>query len=186
MISLTKFCKDNGLAKSTVFNRCKELGIVTSNGLDVAAVNQLRTEFSLPTQPQQSAPNTLTVLTGNHRGQLALPTVPSEINLENVRGEVPLSSFQTEDIDRFLDACDGFLEAVDTDYQNQLAVTQQKEQGVAKVKAKVEEVRTAKLRYQIRSETLSLHNRTLDTELQTNMAELSGKSPTAAPGVGGE
>lgn len=184
MISLTKFCKDNGLAKSTVFNRCKELGIVTSNGLDATAVDQLRAEFSLVSQTEPSATSTLTVLPGNHRGSLALPQVPSEMNLENVRGEVPLSSLQTEDIDRFLDACDGFLEAVDTDYQNQLVVTQQKEKGVAKVKAKVEEVRTAKLRYQIRSETLSLYNRTLDNELQTNMAELSGKSSTA--GTGGD
>ncbi|MGG6298121.1 hypothetical protein ACQ4M4_27320 [Leptolyngbya sp. AN02str] len=45
--SLTKFCKDNGLPKSSVYNRCQELGISTANGLNDAAIAQLRVEFDL-------------------------------------------------------------------------------------------------------------------------------------------
>ncbi|ESA38099.1 hypothetical protein N836_34035 [Leptolyngbya sp. Heron Island J] len=188
-ISLHKFCTQNNLSKSTVHRRCQELNIDTSNGLDQDAVTRLLNEFSVqPEQTQESEAaeiSTLTISTGNHRGALDLPSLPTDINLSDVRGNAPLASFEAEDIERFLDACDGFVAATDADYQNQLEVTRKKEAAALKVKAKAEEVKTASLRYQLRSEALSIHNRNLDTELQTAMEELRGKPTQAAGGAGG-
>ncbi len=45
--SLTKFCKDNGLPKSSVYNRCQELGIPTIHGLNDEAIATLTREFDL-------------------------------------------------------------------------------------------------------------------------------------------
>lgn len=44
-ISLHAFCKEFGLPKSSVFRRCKELGINTSDGLDKEACSRLLQEF---------------------------------------------------------------------------------------------------------------------------------------------
>jgi hypothetical protein len=131
------------------------------------------------------APAPMTVYEGNHRGSLDLPKQPESLDLGELRGdEAALSSFEAEDIERFLDACDGFLGAVDADYQKQLATTQRKEQAAAKVRSKVGEVKEARLKYQMRSESLSIHNRGIDAELKEGLATL-GKpaADTAAPGA---
>jgi hypothetical protein len=109
---------------------------------------------------------------GNHRGQLALPKAPAVINLADYRGDVALTSFKPEDVDRFLSGCDGFLEAVEADYQHQQAITQRKAQQAAAVKAKVEQVKEASLVYKLRSESLALHNAAIDAQVQRDMATL--------------
>lgn len=45
MISLHTFCKDNGLAKSSVHRKCQELNIDTADGLSQESINQLLIEF---------------------------------------------------------------------------------------------------------------------------------------------
>ena len=128
-----------------------------------------------PVEPDLTTPViTPTVIeVGNHRGQLALPTPPALIDLGQYRGEyAALTGFEPTDIERFLNSCDGFLEAVEQDYQHQRAITQQKEAVAAQVKAKVEAVKEASLVYQLRSEQLALHNATLDQALQRDMSTL--------------
>ena len=124
----------------------------------------------------------MAIHTGNHRSALALPETPSELNLGDYRGNASLSSFEDDDIDRFLDACDGFLEATEADYHKQIAVTERKRERLGQVKAKVEQVKSAKERYQTRSETISLINQSLDAEIGASMQVL-GKPATASPGV---
>ena len=184
-ISLGEFERRHGVNKGTVSKRARELGFDTSAGLTHDAYDALKIAFKIETVPQPVAaiapakPAPMTINAGNYRGQIELPKVPKSADLGFVRGdEASLSSFDPEDIDRFLVACDGFLDAVDQDYHQQLVITQRKEQGVQKVRAKVDEVRTAKLRYQMRSEVFSLHNRVLDTELQSGMGELGKLSTT--------
>jgi len=52
--SLTKFCKDHNLPKSSVYRRCQELNIDTTDGLTPDACDRLRHEFDveLPVQPE--------------------------------------------------------------------------------------------------------------------------------------
>jgi len=126
------------------------------------------------------APAAMTIDVGNHRGQLALPQQPSAIDLGAYRGEnAALTSFEPTDIDRFLAAADGFMQAVDADFAHQQAVTQQKEAAASRVKAKVDQVKAAQLLYQVRSETLALHNRGIDAELVEGLSTL-GKPAAAA------
>jgi len=108
---------------------------------------------------------------------------PAAINLADYRGEnAALSSFQPEDIERFLSSCDGFLDAVEADYQHQQAITQQKAAAAQTVTAKVEQVKQASLIYQLRSEQLALHNAALDQTLQQGMAVLGKpQQPAESP-----
>jgi hypothetical protein len=184
--SLHKFCKDNGIPKTSVYDRCKLLDIPTRDGLSTEDQMVLLREFDIePTEPAATpapAAAAMTVDVGNHRGQLALPQPPSGIDLGVYRGEnAALTSFAPEDIDRFLDACDGFVNAVNADYQHQQAVTLQKESAAVRVRAKVEQVKQNQMLYQVRSETLAIHNRALDIELQEGLSTL-GKPATDTAG----
>lgn len=141
---------------------------------------ETRRRPTLVTTPTALTPTVIDV--GNHRGQLTLPRQPSRIDLGQYRGEnAALSSFQAEDIDRFLASCDGFLEAVEQDYAHQQAITRRKAKAAQQVAAKVEQVREASLIYQLRSETLAMHNATLDAALQRDMQALGKPHQSAEP-----
>ena len=72
--SLTKFCKDYPLAKTTVFNRCKELGIDTSEGVCPTDCDRLLHEFNLiSAEPDPDTALSVEVQTGNHQIVLSLP-----------------------------------------------------------------------------------------------------------------
>ena len=181
--SLSAFCKEHSLSKGSVHKFLKTEGFDTSEGLTPEAVKAATAYFldtaSTATEP---AAGGMTIDIGNNRGDLALPQPPAAIDLGQYRGsEAPLTSFAPEDIDRFLDACDGFVEAVNADFQHQHAVTQQKESAAAKVRAKVEQVKQTQMLYQVRSETLALHNRGLDAELQEGLSTLGKPAADTAP-----
>jgi hypothetical protein len=184
-VSLHSFCKDRNLPKSSVRRWLNDNGYSTSYGLSpqavAAALEQFCPVVAAPATEPEATAITPEIMVGNHRGQLALPQQPAAIDLGAYRGEnAALSSFEPEDIERFLDSCDGFLDAVNADFQHQQALTQRKEAAAAQVKAKVEQVKQAQMLYQVRSETLSLHNRAIDAELKEGLS-LLGK-PTAADG----
>jgi hypothetical protein len=178
--SLSAYCKRHNLPKSSVYKALKAEGFDTSSGLSPEAVAFADSYFLDSPTPTLVATALPTIATGNHRGQLALPQQPSTLDLGVYRGEhAPLTTFEPQDIERFLDSCDGFLEAVEADFYHQQAVTQRKEQAAAVVRAKVEQVKQAQLVYQLRSESLALHNRALDAELQQGMTAL-GKPQSPA------
>lgn len=179
--SLSAYCKRHNLPKASVHKFLKGEGFDTSEGMTSEAIAAADAYFlDAPQQAQTASAITPEIVVGNHRGELALPSQPTHIDLANYRGEhAALTSFQPEDISRFLESCDGFLDAVEADFAHQQAITQQKEQAAALVKAKVESVKQASLIYQVRSEALSLHNRSLDAELQQGMSVL-GKPPQPA------
>ena len=79
--SLTKFCKDYGLSKSTVYRRCQELGLDTSDGLSPEACDRLMHEFDVVLEPLEAASvavekPTVTVEIGNHVLVLSQPELP--------------------------------------------------------------------------------------------------------------
>ena len=184
MQSLHSFCTQHDIPKTTVKRWLNDNGYDTSQGMTAEAVAAAKAHFRIEdlddgrgTGRVAITPTVIEV--GNHRGPLALPNAPAAINLADYRGaNAALTSFEPEDIERFLSSCDGFLDAVEADYQHQRAITQRKETAAAQVKAKVEQVKQASLVYQLRSETLSLYNAAIDAELQQGMAVL-GK-PQAA------
>ncbi len=183
MQSLHSFCTQHEIPKTTVKRWLNENGFDTSQGMTSEAIAAAKQHFRIDEpQPSPSAPSiTPTVIeVGNHRGQLALPSQPTAINLADFRGDVALTSFEPEDVDRFLSGCDGFLEAVEADYAQQVTITQRKAQQAAAVKAKVEQVKEASLVYKLRSESLALHNAAIDAQVQRDMSVL-GKPAAANP-----
>jgi hypothetical protein len=132
-------------------------------------------------EPDSASPAiTPEIITGNHRGELALPGLPMQIDLGQYRENAPLASFEGLDIERFLDSCDAFVQAVEADYQHQVELTERKALVAQQVQAKAQQVQQASLLYQVRSESLSLHNRSLDADIQQGMTVL-GKSPVQSP-----
>jgi hypothetical protein len=181
MQSLHSFCTQYDIPKTTVKRWLNDNGYDTSQGMTAEAVAAAKAHFRLadpqpePTDATAITPTVIEV--GNHRGALALPNAPAAINLADYRGEnAALSSFQPEDIERFLSSCDGFLDAVEADYQHQQAITQRKAAAAQAVAAKVEAVKQASLVYQLRSESLALHNAALDQALQRDMSALGKPS----------
>jgi hypothetical protein len=182
MQSLHSFCTEYNIPKTTVKRWLNDNGFDTSNGLSPDAVAAAKAHFRIadlftestePTEATEATAITPTVIeVGNHRGALALPNAPASINLADYRGDVALTSFEPEDVDRFLSGCDGFLEAVEADYQQQVTITQRKAQQAAAVKAKVEQVQQASLVYKLRSESLALHNAAIDAQVQRDMSVL--------------
>lgn len=183
MQSLHSFSTQHEIPKTTVKRWLNDNGFDTSQGMTTEAVAAAKAHFRIEDpKPEPMAITPTVIEVGNHRGQLALPTTPASIDLGQYRGEnAALSSFQPEDVDRFLASCDGFLEAVDADYQHQQALTERKAQAAQQVRAKVEQIQQASLVYQLRSEQLALHNATLDQALQRDMATL-GKPQQPAEG----
>ena len=181
-ISLSAFCKTHGLSKGSVHKFLKAEGFDTSQGLTPDALTAAKAYFlDNPTEPTATAITPTVIEVGNHRGQLALPQAPAAINLADYRGDVALTSFEPEDVDRFLSSCDGFLEAVEADYHQQLTITQRKAQQAAAVKAKVDSVKEASLTYKLRSEQLALHNSVIDAQMQRDMATLGKPQPAESP-----
>jgi hypothetical protein len=183
-LSLSAYCKARNLPKSTVYKALKAEGFDTSDGLSPDAVAWADSYFlDAPlTEPTDATAITPTVIeVGNHRGALALPNAPSAINLADYRGDVALTSFEPEDVDRFLSGCDGFLEAVEADYAQQVTITQRKAAQAAAVKAKVEQVQQASLVYKLRSESLALHNAAIDAQVQRDMSVLGKPQPAESP-----
>ena len=172
-LSLSAYCKARNLPKASVYKFLKSQCFSTTAGMTSEMIAVADAYFLDEPLAEPTAITPTVIEVGNHRGQLALPDAPASINLAQYRGDnAALSSFEPEDIERFLASCDGFLEAVDADYQHQQALTQRKAQAAQQVRAKVEQVQQASLVYQLRSEQLALHNATLDQALQRDMATL--------------
>jgi len=183
-LSLSAYCKARNLPKSSVYKALKAEGFDTSEGLTSEAIQWADSYFldAPVTEPTDATAITPTVIeVGNHRGALALPSAPAAINLADYRGDVALTSFEPEDVDRFLSSCDGFLEAVEADYHQQVTITQRKAQQAAAVKAKVDSVKEASLVYKLRSEQLALHNSVIDAQMQRDMATLGKPQPAESP-----
>lgn len=90
--SLTKFCRDHNLPKSSVYRRCQELGFDTADGLIPADCDRLLHEFDVEKAEPAVMP-TVTVETGNHAITLATPQLPTMFDLGALR------SFKVEAFD---------------------------------------------------------------------------------------
>jgi len=182
-LSLSAYCKARNLPKASVHKFLKAQCFNTTEGMTsdmIAAADAYFLDKPI-SEPTATAITPTVIEVGNHRGQLALPQAPAVINLADYRGDVALTSFEPEDVDRFLASCDGFLEAVEADYHQQVTITQRKAQQAAAVKAKVDSVKEASLTYKLRSETLSLHNSVIDAQMQRDMATLGKPQPDESP-----
>lgn len=137
-ISLHGFCRNHDLAKSSVYDRCKEIGIATSDGLSPDDCDRLRREFNIQpaTTPEKPATSVqATVETGNHYIVLSAPQLPQTYSLEGLRQsdaigfEDPLAIAA-----KFLQDADAVQLAMQQDIalrQQRLVQTQQAKEAIA-------------------------------------------------------
>lgn len=173
-ISLTKFCKDYDLPKSTVYRRCQELKIDVTNGLDEAAIAQIQNEFNVVQSeaPAEATP-TIAVDAGNHQMILATPTLPQQYTLESLRtGEAVSFEDPLAIAAQFLEASDMVLAGMNADIQarqQKLKQTQAAKDAIAQKRQKLElEARLYQLQTQQLDESLTEET----AELQAQLAEL--------------
>ncbi len=147
--SLTKFCKDYSLAKTTVFNRCKELGIDTSEGVSPGDCDRLLHEFDIAPSEPEPEPIQTTVEVGNHQIVLSTPELPAQFSLESLRfGE----SITFEDplviASQFIAVADQISDAMETDLDNRKAKLNQTKQAKDAIAAKAMALKLQQQRYQ--------------------------------------
>ena len=158
-ISLSKFCKDRGLSKTSVYRRCQELSIDTSQGLDEGAIALLEHEFDV----QLPAP--------------AQPAIAPEIMPENFIQAGELATVETRSIQlpqgfdptamvRFFDGVTGqatdttslvaiaslAIDAVESAMDSKLKEQRQKlSQAEQDSKALAEKITTSKVKLQVKA-----------------------------------
>ena len=176
-ISLTQFCKDRDLPKTSVYRRCQELKIDVTNGLDEAAIARLEQEFAQTQAARALKPE---VLPGNHAKAIALRTNVQSASLEEFRTDrirQYLSNPQEmmEGIDLVLDSIEEGMEAAELQQEQEL---QQLRQVKRKAQKRLEQFRRRTDEYRLKTDILaSIQNSELD-EIEDLQAEVNslGKS----------
>lgn len=148
--SLSKFCKEHGLAKTTVYDRCRELGLNVSAGLTPAMVAQLEREFDIDSQTQKITPE---VLPENFfKGSELAPVDQHEIQLPQGFDPSAMVRFfdgvagaatDTKSLLAIADMAVNAVEnAMDSKLQAQRLSLQQAESDAKKLETKIAEVKT--------------------------------------------
>ena len=147
--SLTKFCKDHDLPKSTVHRRCQELSIDTSDGLAADNCDRLLHEFDIAPSDPEPAPIQATVEVGNHQMVLATPKLPAAFSLESLRfGESITFEDPLAVATQFIEVADQISDAMETDLDNRKAKLNQTKQAKDAIAAKAMALKLQQHRYQ--------------------------------------
>jgi hypothetical protein len=150
--SLTKFCKDYSLAKTTVFNRCKELGIDTSEGVSPDDCDRLLHEFDIALSEPEPLPIQTTVEAGNHQLVLSTPKLPAQFSLESLRFGASITFEDPLAVAcQFIEVADQISDAMQTDLDHRKAKLNQTRQAKDAIAAKATALKLQQQRYQERA-----------------------------------
>jgi len=169
--SLHQFAKDNRLSKTTVHNRCKDLGISTADGLSSDACDRLMDEFNC--RPKALPAAAATVEIGNHQMVLATPQLPGRFSLESLRtGESSSFEDPLADATQFIEAADQISDAMETDLLNRKAKLNQTRQAKDAIAAKAVALRLQQQRYQEKAYRIDSEQSDQTDSLQEALAQL--------------
>jgi len=173
-ISLSKFCKDNDLPKSSVYRRCQELKIPTADGLASDDADRLLIEFDrVPQAEEPAAVATATVEIGNHQMVLATPQLPGRFSLESLRtGESSSFEDPLAVATQFIEAADQISDAMETDLLNRKAKLNQTRQAKDAIAAKAVALRLQQQRYQEKAYRIDSEQSDQTDSLQEALAQL--------------
>ena len=147
--SLTKFCKDYDLPKSTVHRRCQELRIDTSDGLVADDYDRLLHEFDIAPPEPENTPTQNTVEVGNHQMVLSTPQLPATFSLESLRfGQSITFEDPLAVASQFIAVADQIGDAMETDLDNRKAKLNQTKQAKDAIAAKATALKLQQQRYQ--------------------------------------
>lgn len=188
--SLSKFAKETGLPKSSVYARCQELNFDVRDGLTPAMVETLESEFNVKMprpRVQEEIPlsPTTVVESGNHKIVLSAPQLPQRYSLEGLRtGEAIQFDDPLAVAASFLQDAEMLETAMQQDIaarQQRLEATKKAQQAIAEKKQKLE--LEARL-YQLQTQTLDAALSTETMQLQDALGKLQAftqPAPTPTP-----
>ncbi|PZV06356.1 MAG: hypothetical protein DCF22_24055 [Leptolyngbya sp.] len=180
-ISLTKFCKDNDLPKSSVYRRCQELNISTADGLEAGDADRLLHEFDC-ISPVEEPAVTATVEIGNHQIVLAHPPLPQTYSLESLRSSEAVSMDDPLAVARqFLEVANHLTTAMKGDIAQREQRLDETRKAKDAIDAKAAELRLESRLYQLQTSVLDKSVTAETTALQEALAQLQtlGKSPSS-------
>jgi len=173
-ISLSKFCKDNDLPKSSVYRRCQELKIPTADGLASGDADRLLIEFDcIPQAEEPAAVATATVEIGNHQMVLAAPQFPQTYSLASLRSSEAISIDDPLAVaQQFLEAADQIADAMESDLLNRKAKLNQTRQAKDAIASKAMALKLQQQRYQEKAYQLDSEQSDQTYSLQDALAQL--------------
>ncbi|HEY9631727.1 MAG TPA: hypothetical protein V6C84_30920 [Coleofasciculaceae cyanobacterium] len=177
-LSLHAFCRDNGLAKSTVYERCKSLEISTSDGLSSDDCARLCREFNVkPVQaqiiPEAVSPTHPHIESGNHHIVLSAPSLPATLTLENLRsGSVTSIADPLNVAASFLQNADALIAAMNGDLQRRQQELQQTATAKEAIAQKAQELKFESRLYQQNANAIDQAQTQATTQLTTALEAL--------------
>ena len=183
--SLSKFCKDHDLPKSSVYRRCQELGFDTSDGLTPDVCDRLQHEFDVATAPStvETQKSTVTVEIGNHQIVLSQPELPQTYSLESLRqSEVLAFDDPLAIAAQFLETADVLTAEMQRDIRVREHKLQQTQQAKAAIAEKATEFKLEARLYRERTAMLATAQSQETQGLQQSLTTLQnlGKPPADA------
>ena len=186
--SLSKFCRDTALPKSSVYARCKELNFDVTNGLTAAMVASLENEFGVSIAPNPPAP-LVAVEVGNHATHKMIHVGAAAASLEQFRTQ--RDRLQLGNRGEFVTHALGFLDQLEEGMESAEAEQEQELQQIRtakkQVSKRVEKFRRRSDEYRIKSDLLAQIQNTELEDLEDLAGELTamGKpaAEAAAPGA---
>ncbi|MBD2072693.1 hypothetical protein H6F86_02070 [Phormidium sp. FACHB-592] len=176
--SLSKFCKDHDLPKSSVYRRCQELNIDTSDGLSPEACDRLLHEFDVVTElpaiePESAKQQPVTVEVGNHQIVLAQPDLSQTYSLESLwQSEVAAFDDPLAIAAQFLQTADVLTAEMQRDIRLREHKLQQTQQAKATIAEKATEFKLEARLYRERTEMLATAQSQETQTLQQSLATL--------------
>lgn len=177
--SLTKFCKEHELSKTTVHRRCKELKIDTSDGLDDSVQSRLLIEFDIETAKKVDA---AIVEVGNHQVVVENPVLPDVYTLEGLRSsetlrlQDPLAAAS-----QFLAVANQLQTAMKQDIQSREQHLDQVRAAHKAVEKKASELELDARMYELRAELLDKRQTEETQELQEKFSQLNDLGKPQSP-----
>ncbi|MEP1080054.1 hypothetical protein NDI52_32330 [Leptolyngbya sp. PL-A3] len=187
--SLSKFAKETGLPKSSVYARCQELNFDVRDGLTPAMVEQLEHEFNVnlprPTHVQEETPlsPTTVVEAGNHKIVLSTPQLPQRYSLEGLRAGSEVIQFDDPlaVAAAFLQDADVLEVAMQADLEARAARLEATKKAKAAIETKRQKLELEARLYQLQTQNLDSSLSTETLELQSELGKLQQFTQPAPP-----
>lgn len=182
MTSLHSFCKDNGLAKSTVHRWLQEQGHDTTGGLSDDAIAAAREQFCKPEPAPAPEPEVIepevTVL-GTVEATMEAPTFTPSVALARLRGNdgaIAAYADPMAAIEQALSLFDAAESAMAQDLAQRQALLQQTQTAARAMAAKAAQLQAQQAEYRIKSDVMAM----LQGQEQANLGELLSKAAALA------
>ena len=179
-ISLSKFCKDTGLPKSSVYVRCQELGFSVGNGLTPEMLTTLENEFDV----KAPVAGKVVVETGNHTTSKMVRVGVGAASLEQFR--TTRDRQQLANPKQFMGEALEFLDAIEVGMDEAEAQQEQDLQDLRstkkRVQKRVEKFRRRADEYRIKSDLMTQIQNTEMEDLEDLAGELSAMGKPALGG----